>query len=459
MSQFNDYDLVVIGAGSGGLTSAIGAGTLGARVLLVEKEKIGGDCTHYGCIPSKALISLSHKRPNKNLNEIWEIIENRINLIYEHESPEKLSEYNVEVEFGSPRFIDTKSLELNNQVITAKKFIIATGSRPMIPEVPGLDTIPYLTNKTIFQSGDYESIAIIGAGIIGCEIGQALNNLGKQVHLIARSNNFLLPGDEQLSSLMRKVFIDKGIHLHSNQYIKSVQQNPNGQITLTLNGTHIQVDKVLLATGRLPNIEDLELDKANVKYTSKGISVKPNTQTSNSRIFAIGDVTTYPKFTHYANHMGKVALVNSLLRMNWKCEQSAIPKVIFTKPEVAILGSLESELISNNIKYHKLSRQYTGIDRAMATDDTIGYIDLLVNPKGYILGAVIVGANAGEMINLLSVAMNNKLSITQIASSIAGYPTYGFSLLQLCNQFKSIGFTPWKKKLLRLIYGMRGHTN
>jgi len=474
-SMETDYDIIVLGAGSGGLTAAIGGAQIGASVLLVEKEKIGGDCTHFGCVPSKALIKLSrdiaiirkHNFDYKvDINEILEKVKAKVDTVYSHESPDKIEKFGIKVEIGSAKFINKNSIQIGEKIYSAKKIIIATGGRARVPQVEGLDLVKYSTNKEIFIPKNFKSITIIGSGPIGSELGQAFSNLGVDVNLIERGSKIMGREEGEASGLLEDTFKKQGINIIKNHnFIKiedkfgrkfvHISDKVTGEISL------VESDEVLLSVGRVPNVEGLDLEKAEVKFDSRGIFINDKTQTSNKNIFAIGDVARGMQFTHFANHQGKVSLANIIFKLPFKYEKKVIPRVTFTNPEVASVGVYKSDLEKDGKvegrDFFILRKDYQNIARAITDDNENGFFKIIVDKKGFILGSVLVGAGSGELIGEISLAMKNKIKITKLADTIHPYPTYGYGLRNCADQFRSFGFSENKKKWIKRIFGLRGN--
>lgn len=474
------YDIIVIGAGSAGLTAAIGGAGLGAKVLLIEKEKIGGDCTHHGCVPSKTLIKAGKiarnireisnygfgERQNSNfgvdIENILKKVNSTIDSIYQHETPEVIRKCGIDVEIGKAKFIDESTIEVNKKEFSAKKFVIATGSRARNPTIKGTDKISYLTNKEVFDIRKFKSITIVGSGPIGSELSQAFNNLGIEVNLIDRSKQIMGREDFDAASLIQKKLTKEGVNILLNKTTLELKELKGKKIlSIKDNKTNkieeIRSDEILFAIGRVPNIENLGLGVAKVDYDDRGIKINSKTQTSNSKVYAIGDVAGGPQFTHFANHQGKVALTNIIFKLPTNYEAKVIPRVTFTSPEVASVGINEAELKNKNLDYLVLKKNLTEVDRAITDSTTDGFFKIIVDRKGYIKGAVLVGENAGELIGEISLAMKAKVKITTLADTIHPYPTYGYGLRNTADQFRALSFSKTKKNLLKKIMGLRGN--
>jgi len=467
----NQYDIAVIGAGSAGLTVAIGAAGIGAKVVLVEKEKIGGDCTHYGCVPSKSLIRFSKeiknaKKHSKNveftLNQILKNVEKTVSEIYSHETPEKIKEKGIDVLIGDCNFISRNKIKVNKKLLYAKKIVIATGSRARIPEIEGLNSINYLTNKNIFTPRNFKSIVVIGGGPIGCELGQAFFNLGIKTTIIHLNNHILNKENLEASKLLQKTFQKENIELFLNSKTTKIEEKDGSKIIQVedeqKNITKLKSDEVLISTGRLANVEKLDLDKIGIKYDSRGIFINDFCQTNIKNIYAVGDIARGLQFTHFANHQAKIAITNIIFRLPFKYEKRVIPRVTYTQPEIASVGLdfLENSKEVVEGKVLILKKYFDEIDRAITDNSKEGFFKIFVDRKGYILGACLVGNNVGELIGEISLAMKNKIKITNLADTIHPYPTYSYGLRNCADQFRSHNFTANKKKWIKKIFNLKG---
>lgn len=433
------YDVIVIGGGSAGLTAAAVIGELGKKVALIEREKIGGDCTWTGCIPSKALLKVAKvahsvrsaskygitvNDPIVDMKIVKDRIHHSINTVYQHETPEVTANRGIEVISGDAKFIDKNTIQVDEQLLRAKKIIIATGGRAAIPPIPGLDTVSYKTNATIFDNEQLpEHLLIMGAGPIGMEIGQAYARLGAKVTIIG--DEVMARDEPEAVEVLRKIFSVEGIEIIES-LVTSVE-DLDGNIILKLkNGQKVCGDMLLLAVGRTPNIETLDLDKAGVKYSKQGIAVNAHLQTNVATIYAIGDVTTGPKFTHYAGFQGAVAGRNVLLPFaKSNGHEAVLPWVTFTDPEVAHVGLTEAEAKKQYGEAVKTFIFPMAIgDRSVVEDDTEGLIKLVYRGRSDLLGATVVAARAGEMIIEYELIIKKKISLRSIVGVMHPYPTY-----------------------------------
>lgn len=467
-------DFCVIGAGSGGLSFAAGAAQMGASVLLLEHNKMGGDCLNYGCVPSKALLAAakvghgardakkfgwSFSPSSLDFQQVHNHVHNVIKAIAPHDSVERFESLGVRVIQEEGKFIDPSTVETNHHHIQAKRFILATGSSPFIPPIEGLQTVPYLTNETLFDLKELpQHLVIIGGGPIGIEMAQAFKRFGSRVTVLEAFT--ALPKDDphfttRLLSLLRQEDITIEEHVKINQIsseekiIKIVYSNEEG-VSLNLDASHL-----LVATGRRPNIQSLNLDAAGINASPKGIIVNPALKTSNPRVYAIGDCTGGYQFTHVANYHAGLAIRNSIFRLGAKVQTKAIPWVTYTDPELAHVGFLESQLQNQKMAYKVLQMSLEENDRAQAERRTEGFIKVLVNPKGRVLGATILGPHAGDLIFPWVIAIQNNLKISTLAGTIAPYPTFNEINKQIAGRyFTDLLFGSRMKRIVRLIMGL-----
>ncbi len=435
-------DVCVIGAGSAGLVVAAGAALFGVNVVLIEKNLMGGDCLNYGCVPSKALIyagklkeklnkvekiGMSVHIQETNFSKIKNYIENVIKSIEPNDSVERFQGMGIKVIKGNAKFINQKQIVVNNQVISSKKFVICSGSKPYIPEIEGLDAVAFFTNETIFSNTEKPNhLIIVGAGAIGVELAQAYSNLSVKVSIIDQSN-FLNGKDNELSSILKSKLLSQGINIYENKKIKKISKFGEKKFNIFLDeaGNELILDfsHILLATGRVINLDELELNKAGIKYSKYGISVNSKLRTSNKRVYAAGDVLGKNMFTHSASYEAGIVLRNILFKIPAK-SSSNIPDVIYSSPEYASIGLSEEEAFKNNSSVNILRWPLSENDRAVAESEEVGLIKVLTARNGKILGVKILSPNAGDLIVPWILAINKNLKISSMASLIIPYPTF-----------------------------------
>lgn len=434
-----DYDLVIIGGGSAGLVAASAAAQLKARVALVEREdRLGGDCLHHGCVPSKSLIHASRvahevsRGPEFGVHAQLEKIDFQaalghvhrvIDTIQVHDSTERFESLGVEVIYGKGEFTDSRTFSVNDRTLKARSYIIATGSRPANPKIEGLEEAGYITNLTVFSlQYQPQSLAVIGSGPIGCELGQAFARLGTEVTLIGGQDHILPKEEPEAAAVVQAQMEKDGVRVLNGTRAQRVEVIDGKKHVHTTNGT-VVVDDILLAAGRVPNVESLNLAAAGVAVGKEGITVNPKLQTTNSRIYAAGDVIGGCQFTHVAGYEGAVAMQNALLLPTKTANYRVIPWATFTDPELARVGLTEAQARQRYNDVYVLKQGFDGVDRALAEAAGQGFGKIITRSNGEILGAHLVGPHAGELIHEIVLAMGNNLKVGALTSMIHIYPT------------------------------------
>ncbi len=472
----SEFDLCVIGGGSGGLVAAAGGATLGAKVALVENNKLGGECLWTGCVPSKALLRSAEvaqtmrdasrfgvpaASPKPKLADVMQRVAQVIKAIEPHDSPERFRGLGVEVILGAGHFTDPQTFEVHGRRVTAKKFVLATGSRAAVPPIAGIDEVPVLTNETLFDlREEVARLIVLGAGPIGCEMAQAFCRLGSEVDVIEMGARILDKDDPDVAEVVFERLRMDGVRFHLGQKVARAQGG-KGSVRLTLQGKNgqekvIAATHLLIAAGRKPNLDGLELSRARVKVEDGRLVVDEHFRTSNKNIYACGDVAGGYQFTHMAEYQAGIVLRNALFHLPAKAAAHAVPWCTFTDPELARVGLSESEARRQNVP-HKIFRfEFADIDRAQAEGETAGFAKVITDPKGNLLGAVIVGRHAGELIHEYVLAVTKRMKISDLAGAIHIYPTLAQINRRAADMQLKAQLTPFRKKLLRWIFGLRG---
>lgn len=451
MKQYREgtqYDLTIIGGGSGGLVAARLAVALGARVLLIDRERIGGDCLHYGCVPSKSLIHVAriiHQTRNAAhlgfIDTVPEIAMERVaayiqSVIKQVELNEKPFIDGVDVRFGHVTFQTANTLLLDNELVRSRTTLIATGSHPAIPSLEGLAATRYLTNESVFDLTHLPaSLLVVGGGPVGVELAQALARLGTRVTLVQGAEYLLPREDPEVSTSIAEVLCKEGVNLLTGTRLIGVRQQGARKIATVRKGEQefeIETDELLLAVGRQPNVADLHLEAAGVRYDAGGIVVDAYLQTSTASIFAIGDVLGERFFTHVAAYQAGVAVRNALIPLAKKrAEYRVVPWCTFTDPQVARVGLTAVEAQQKYPQVRVVKFPYTHIDRALTDDAPVGFIKLvLIGKREELVGAHIVGVQSGELLGELALVMQKRLTLNDLMGTIHAYPTIAGGLQQ-----------------------------
>ncbi len=452
----NTYDLIIIGAGSGGLTAARFAAQLEAKVALVEKERIGGDCTWTGCVPSKALLKVAkvahqartaaqygigsqNGTPAVNMGQVRDYIRQAIAEVYQHETPEQLTKAGVEVVSGAAHFLDPHTVQAGERTLSAKKIIIATGASAFVPPIPGIKEVPWLTNQNLFDNDRLPNrFIVIGAGPIGAEIAQAYQRLGSQVTLIDIG---LLPREEpEVAQVMGQLFAREGLRFVKG--LVSTARREGDEIVLTVAEQTYRGDMLLLAVGRAPNVVGLALEKAGISHSPKGIPVDTYLRTNIKHIYAVGDcVAGNYQFTHVAAWQAFQATRNALLPLNSSGFSEVVPWTTFTDPEVAHVGLTEADARKQFSEAVQVSLwPMNRTDRAITDNEQTGFVKVVHKKNGTLLGATIVAGRAGEMITEYALALQHGLKLADLAQVIHVYPTYSMANMQLASEVALNGF-------------------
>jgi pyruvate/2-oxoglutarate dehydrogenase complex dihydrolipoamide dehydrogenase (E3) component len=442
----SEFDLAVIGGGAGGLVVAAGAARLGAKVALIERDRLGGDCLWHGSLPSKTLrkcarvaytmrhadrFALAPADPRPNLARVMEHVAQVVAGVAVHESPEHFTSLGIDVIHGSGRFVSPTAFEVGGRVITARHFVLATGSRPAIPPIAGLASVPYLTNQTVFELREpVARLVIVGAGPNGSEMAQAFRRLGSDVTVVDMANKILPREDADVAAVVQRQLEAEGVRYRLGITVGGVMPgDPHaGRIRMTLRTANGAVEQLaathlLLAAGRVPNVEGLGLDSAGVQLDNGCLVVDGVLATTNPRIHAIGDVAgTFP-YTHVAEHHAGIVLRQTLLRMSWAKPSPVVPWCTYTDPELARVGLSETQARRQGVDHRVYRFPFANVDRARAEGEPEGFAKLVSDRQGHLLGAAIVGAEAGELIAECVLALGKRMKVDDLSAAIHAYPT------------------------------------
>jgi pyruvate/2-oxoglutarate dehydrogenase complex dihydrolipoamide dehydrogenase (E3) component/uncharacterized membrane protein YdjX (TVP38/TMEM64 family) len=471
------YNLVVLGAGTAGLVTAGGAAGLGAKVALVERHLLGGDCLNYGCVPSKAMIRSSRvaaevreaarfgvqapKGVKVDFGQVMERLQGLRAEISRHDSVRRFTEMGVDVFLGQARFTGAGTVEVEGKTLNFKKAVICTGARPVHPDLPGLAEAGFLTNETVFSITKCPPrLAILGGGPIGCELAQAFQRLGSQVSLIHKYDRIMNKEDPDAAAVIQETFFEEGVQLilkakpvrvEKTKSAKIIHYEADGQ------AGKLEVDEILVGAGRRPNVEGLDLEAAGVEYDPRrGVVVDDRLQTTNANIFAAGDICLPYKFTHTADAAARIVIQNALFFGRKKLSALTVPWCTFTDPEVARVGLNEAEAAAQNIAITVFMKPLAEVDRAVLDGETEGFVKIIVKEgTDKILGATIVAAHAGEMISEVTTAMVGGVGLGTLASVIHPYPTQAEAIRQTGDMYNRTRLTPRVKGLSSRFLGWR----
>ena len=442
-----DYDIGIIGGGAAGLTVTSGAAQLGAKALLVEKEQeLGGDCLHFGCVPSKTLLKSAHVYhlmknsvkfglppvtvPPVDFKQVSERIKSVIGTIQHHDSKERFCRLGAQVEFGQPVFTDDHSIRLNGKTYSAKNWVIATGSYPSAPPIKGLDQTPYITNREIFYLDHLpQSMIILGGGPIGSEMAQAFSRLGTRVSVVDMAPQILIKEDLDLADTVKAFLGSEGVQFYLNSSIEEVNDlgsqkevkiktGPGGIISL-------KAETVLVCLGRAPNTDDLGLEDIGIEFNHQGISVDSRLRTNIKHIYAAGDVNGGYQFTHAAGYEGGIVISNAIFRLPRKVNYTFLPWCTYTDPPLGSIGMNENSARQAGIDYKVWTEEFKDNDRSLAEGETIGKIKMILDEKEKPIGIQILGLHAEDLLNEWVAILNGKVKLSTLAAAIHPYPSVG----------------------------------
>ena len=476
------YNVVVIGGGTAGLVTAAGTAALGGRVALIERNKMGGDCLNYGCVPSKALIAsarlidrirhasrwgLEGQEAKFEFENVFESMRSRRGKIAPHDSIERFESLGVDVFSGEASFESPNEVMIDDQKLQAKNFVIAAGTRAGIPPIDGIQNVPFFTNETIFDElrTKPESMIVLGGGPIGCELGQAMSRLGVKVTIVEVLDQILPKEDRDVADWMETHLETEDIRVLRSSKATRVSVR-DGRVrfelarrtpgSLETEPTQIVTDTLLVSAGRVPNTERLNLEAAGVKYNSRGIEVNAYLQTSQPHIYAAGDIVGPYQFTHIADAQARVVVRNILMpfqSLRQKMDYSVVPWCTYTDPEVARVGLNEADAKQQNISYELISVGISELDRAVVEGEELGFIKVLA-AKGTdrILGVTIVAAHAGDVLHEFVLAMKHRIGLGQLASTIHAYPTFAELARKVGDHYNKKRLTPFLRKVFSWLY-------
>lgn len=464
------YNLVVIGAGTAGLVCAAGAASLGAKVALIERNLLGGDCLNYGCVPSKGIIRAAraiHDARHSgefgvsgsqglaiDFSAAMERMRRLRSNISSHDSARRFKdELGVDVFIGEGKFTARDCVEVEGKRLLFKKAAVCTGARATAPPIAGLEDAGYLTNETIFSISELpRRLAVIGAGPIGCELAQAFARFGSRVSLIETGQQILGREDQDAAAILQSALLTEGIELYLGAGITGVELRGNERLLhLELNGRQMDVpaDAILVGVGRSPNLEGMALEAAGIAYDRNGVIVDERLCTSNSKVYAAGDICSPYKFTHTADAMARLLLANALFMGRRKSSAMTIPWCTYTDPEIAHVGMYDKDAKAKGIEVTTLTVPLSEVDRAVLDGETGGFARVhLRKGTDRILGATIVARHAGEMINEFSLAITSGLGLSAIGETIHPYPTQAEVAKKLADAYNRTRLTPFVKRML-----------
>jgi pyruvate/2-oxoglutarate dehydrogenase complex dihydrolipoamide dehydrogenase (E3) component len=473
------YNLVVIGAGTAGLVTAAGAAGLGAKVALIERHHLGGDCLNYGCVPSKAIIRSARavaalrdaarygvEAPDNFKVDFGAVMARMRRLragISQHDSARRFRDLGVDVFLGQAKFLSGDSVEVDGKVLRFNRAVIASGARAVQPQIEGLAEAGFLTNETVFSLTERPArLAVMGAGPIGCEFAQACQRLGSQVTLLHKYDRIMNKEDADAAAVIQGVFQREGINLILNYQPVRVRKTETGKVIDYISKGQpgiLEVDEILIGAGRAPNVEGLNLEAAEVAYEpgkGRGVLVNDHLQTSNHRIYAAGDICSPYQFTHTADFQARLVIQNALFFGRRKMSALVIPWCTYTDPEVAHVGLSEAATQKQGIEYTVFTRELKDVDRAIVDGDEEGFIKILIKKNSdKILGATIVARHGGEMISEITTAMVAGLGLGGLANVIHPYPTQAEAIRQTGDLYNRTRLTPRVKNLFSLFLKWR----
>jgi pyruvate/2-oxoglutarate dehydrogenase complex dihydrolipoamide dehydrogenase (E3) component len=473
-----DFDIGILGGGAAGLTIASGAAQLGAKTLLIEKEgRLGGDCLHFGCVPSKTLIKTAQvwhlantakqfglpelERKPVDFKAVASRIQSVISTIQKHDSVERFCGLGAKVEFGQAMFVDEHSIKLNGKIYSAKTWVIATGSSPSIPSIQGLDKTPFLTNREIFSLDHLPcSMIFLGGGPVSTEMAQAFSRLGSRVTVIERGHHILGREDEDMAASVMKVLCSEGVTLHLNASVVSMRDLGTEKEVVINKGeetTRLRAETIVVAAGREANIEGMGLKEIGMEFEKKGIRVDSRMRTNHKHIYAAGDVTGDYQFTHAAGYEGGIVVSNAIFHLPRKADYTFLPWCTYTDPELASIGMNEAAAKAKGIAYSVWTEEFRDNDRSLAEGEEVGRIKMVLDQHENPLGIQILGPHAGELLSEWVAVLNGKMKLSTLAAAVHPYPTLGeINKRVVGTYFSGKIFSDKVKKTLKFFFNLKG---
>jgi pyruvate/2-oxoglutarate dehydrogenase complex dihydrolipoamide dehydrogenase (E3) component len=461
------YDLVAIGGGTAGLVSAVGAAALGARVALVERERLGGDCLNTGCVPSKALLRAARAvhearsfrdagvslRVDVDFPAVMKSVRARRAELAHHDSAARLSRTGIDVFFGDASFRDARTLTVHGEALRFRRAVIATGGRPSVPAIRGLSDFSFLTSESVFSLAIQPGrLLVIGGGAIGCELAQAFALLGSTVTLVEAAPRVLPHEDAEASEIIQRRLVEDGVRIMTATTLREIVPRPAvGGATARFDDSEVDVDAVLVATGRIPNLEGLNLQSAGVDQGSQGVRVDDRLRTTSRRIYAAGDVCSRFHFTHAADAMARIAVQNALFPLRRRVSALVIPWTTYTFPEVAHVGLSPVEAIQSGAE--SLTIPLADVDRAVIDGDSEGFLRVS-HHRGRIVAATIVAPRAGELIGYIAAIMRRRATLDELSNEIFPYPTLAEALRKAGDAYRRRQLTPWVRGMLERYFSI-----
>lgn len=462
------YPLVVIGGGTAGLVTAAAAAILGTRVALVERHMLGGDCLVSGCVPSKGVIAAARRWHAVEVGRHWgapphvgsgdfpasmERMRRLRSEIAKHDSAQRFSELGVDVYFGEANFVATDAIDIGGTLVRFRRAVVATGARPSVPPIPGLADVPYLTNETFFALTELpRRLGIIGAGSIGSELAQAFARFGSDVTVFDQESTILPREDAEAAEVVQASMAADGVGFRLGTKVTSARMDKR-RFVLAVDGEagpeELAFDQLLVATGRSANVDGLGLEAAGIVFDPGGIRVDDKLRTSNPRVFACGDVASNFKFTHAADALARIVVQNALFPVSASAANLVIPAATYTDPELASVGQTAAELSRRGVRHEVVTVPLADLDRMVLEGTTAGFLRIVVEPNGRILGATMVAPGAGDVLGAVVLAMTQGIRLGSLSKLILPYPTLGEALRKAADSWRREHFRGWRRSLVR----------